>query len=360
MKRAILFYLIFIVLNADVFAASFDCSKSSTDIENIICSNDELSNMDDDVSSLYSQAKSVLPDKERLKKEQIQWIKETRSCGLDPNCISIKYTNRIQELTYLISIAPVQKDVQHIQEKISDKDLSTLSDVAKEVKKEKQDNAGANENSAKDDGEGISLLYIVLSAFFGGMFVYILVKPKSKINKNKNLEKNSSEPLANSENESIDFKNDKILITSYEHYLAADSNEYIRANVVYCELDNGQVVGCYSGYAGGGNSDCKFIWLDDTWSKCIVTDDESEFDQSLAPYFFAIQKIRSGYENWDDDEDRIKLSDKGKEFLNFDNSDDQLIVNMTENFELDVIELAQEQWSLLYSINNTDGADSEA
>ena len=150
-------------------------------------------------------------------------------------------------------------------------------------------------------------------------------------------------------NDSSELENDDVQIELYEHYLAVNLHEIIRANVVYTVLDNNQVIGCYSGYAGGGIYDCRFIWIDDTWSECVVTDDESEFDESLTSYFLAIQKVRSEFENWDD-EDVIKISEKGKEFLNFDDSAEELIVNMTEGFELDVIELAQEQWSLLYKL----------
>lgn len=103
MKKAFWFFLVYFMFHGAVFAASFDCSKASTDVEKLICSNNELSRMDDDVSLLYAQARSLLYDKELLKKDQIRWIKETRSCNLDYACIYAKYVERREQLSLMIS-----------------------------------------------------------------------------------------------------------------------------------------------------------------------------------------------------------------------------------------------------------------
>lgn len=46
-------------------------------------------------------------------------------------------------------------------------------------------------------------------------------------------------------------------INSYEHFLNVSDSGVIQANVLYT-LVNDQVVGCYSGYAGG-NQDYRFF-----------------------------------------------------------------------------------------------------
>lgn len=108
MKKIFLVFLVYFTFYSNVFAASFDCSKASTDVEKLICSNSDLSSIDDDVSLLYSQANKLLSDKDSLKKEQIRWIKETRTCGLDYSCIYEKYSERKKQLFSLISSAAIQ------------------------------------------------------------------------------------------------------------------------------------------------------------------------------------------------------------------------------------------------------------
>lgn len=375
MKKAILCYLVFTVFNTDTFAASFDCSKASLPTEIAICSDSELSKLDDLMSSVYTKVHTRNP---AIKSNQRDWVKETRLCSSSDDiviCLKEQYAKRLNILTQLVEanysestpdsgkqVHGVEKaisDVQLKQEHIIDKAVSTLNKVVKETGKANVDSSVGQDESANEVSAQSSIQSIVIAALLGGFVVYLLVKPKSK--KEKNQHKNSNVKSLETSDDRISKPtdteiNDEIVITNYEHYLAADSNGTIRANVLYTSLPNGEVVGCYSGYAGGGVSDCRVIWLDDTWSNCIVTDDEYEFDQSLHPYFSALQKIRAEYEYWDDD--NIELSEKGKEFINFDNSDESLIVNNTDDFEMDVILLAQEQWTLLYSVDF--GNDTES
>ena len=45
------FFLLIIAGNAD--AASFDCGKATSEVEKIICSDDELSRLDESLSKVY-------------------------------------------------------------------------------------------------------------------------------------------------------------------------------------------------------------------------------------------------------------------------------------------------------------------
>lgn len=78
--------------------ASFDCTKASSEVEKIICQTPSLSTLDDTLAKAYSNARSKSADIEKLKSEQINWIKNTRQCKNDIECITNSYKKRIAEL----------------------------------------------------------------------------------------------------------------------------------------------------------------------------------------------------------------------------------------------------------------------
>jgi uncharacterized protein len=64
----------------------------------MICSNDELSELDMQLSVVYKKVLAVDPDKELLKKYQDNWRKNIRDgCTLE-SCVKSAYKNRIAEL----------------------------------------------------------------------------------------------------------------------------------------------------------------------------------------------------------------------------------------------------------------------
>lgn len=79
-------------------AASFDCQKSTTPVERMICSDSEISKLDESVNDKYKAAllKATVPDSVRQK--QRHWLKNRNSCN-NSGCIKINYINRIDELT---------------------------------------------------------------------------------------------------------------------------------------------------------------------------------------------------------------------------------------------------------------------
>ena len=80
------------------FAPSFDCAKASNGQEKLVCSDRELSKLDVDLSQAYAKAKDKTADKDKLKKEQLEWIKfSLRACS-DKTCLVGVYQKRMSEL----------------------------------------------------------------------------------------------------------------------------------------------------------------------------------------------------------------------------------------------------------------------
>ena len=90
--------LIFILCPNIVFAASFSCEKAATFQEKIICSDDELSNLDVELNRIYSKLLKIDSDKDSLRLLQRNWILERDKC-IDENCLIEIYESRIRHLS---------------------------------------------------------------------------------------------------------------------------------------------------------------------------------------------------------------------------------------------------------------------
>lgn len=98
MRKVKLLFLFFILGFCNfVFSASFDCSKLLSDVENMICSNSELSSLDDNLSKIYKKTLDVTENKEYLKSEQKIWVKKRNECK-SIDCLKESYNNRIINL----------------------------------------------------------------------------------------------------------------------------------------------------------------------------------------------------------------------------------------------------------------------
>lgn len=80
---------------------SFDCEKASSPTEKLICANDGLSTLDSQLSKSYSSLRTTVPDPERLKLDQREWIKNTRNLCMDVACLTQAYEARIQAFAVL-------------------------------------------------------------------------------------------------------------------------------------------------------------------------------------------------------------------------------------------------------------------
>ncbi len=85
----------FALMYGSVHAASFDCGKASTLIENAICTNPELSSQDEALARAYQSALRQDPS---VKADQIAWLKERNRC-IDERCLIRAYDRRIAELS---------------------------------------------------------------------------------------------------------------------------------------------------------------------------------------------------------------------------------------------------------------------
>ncbi len=68
-----------LVFGALAQAASFDCEKAKTKIEKLICNNEELSKLDEELAEAYAEALAKSPEPEKLKAEQKEWLKNGRA-----------------------------------------------------------------------------------------------------------------------------------------------------------------------------------------------------------------------------------------------------------------------------------------
>lgn len=80
-------------------AASFDCAKASTAQEKTICATPTLSALDEKLAQTYKAAQAASADPDQLKNEQRTWLKDTKGCNADIECLERAYTARIGELT---------------------------------------------------------------------------------------------------------------------------------------------------------------------------------------------------------------------------------------------------------------------
>lgn len=86
-----------LLLTTTLFGASFDCTKAKTNVEKMICADEELSALDENLSKAFKEALTNTEDKEKLKKEQFAWMKERDKCQ-DKSCIKNIYNIKIQIL----------------------------------------------------------------------------------------------------------------------------------------------------------------------------------------------------------------------------------------------------------------------
>jgi len=101
----IIFNLLFLLTTAQ--AASFDCKKAKTEVEKLICSNEELSKLDESLNEAYQRALNRTDIKQQTIKSQRQWLKYQRNMCQDAECIKNAYESRIKELGFTSSFGIV-------------------------------------------------------------------------------------------------------------------------------------------------------------------------------------------------------------------------------------------------------------
>lgn len=79
-------------------AASFDCSKATTEVEKTICDDEQLSLQDDLLAKAYQEVLALPENVAAQKARQRQWLKAVRNACEDAFCLNAAYAERIREL----------------------------------------------------------------------------------------------------------------------------------------------------------------------------------------------------------------------------------------------------------------------
>lgn len=128
----LIFFLLSVFFTSTCILAqgpSFDCAKASTRIEKMICSNEELSELDKELNVAYTMAKESTDISDHVKSLQRKWVKRRDLCK-DYNCLRAIYQRQLKLLMNL------QKDSDG-QIRICKKISKELHKKEKEIDKEK-------------------------------------------------------------------------------------------------------------------------------------------------------------------------------------------------------------------------------
>ncbi|MFL1504530.1 lysozyme inhibitor LprI family protein [Pseudomonas sp. O64] len=84
-------------------AASYDCKKATTPVEQTLCANPELSRLDGMLGEHYLSAMGKLkgPQRDALRNAQRAWLKTRDACGTDPACLQPLLSKRLIEVGQL-------------------------------------------------------------------------------------------------------------------------------------------------------------------------------------------------------------------------------------------------------------------
>jgi uncharacterized protein len=85
---------VFLIHANIIAAAGFDCAKAANTVENLICNNENLSQLDDKNTALFRDYKSTSKDEGQALQDQRDWLKHTRNACLDASCLESTYQNR--------------------------------------------------------------------------------------------------------------------------------------------------------------------------------------------------------------------------------------------------------------------------
>lgn len=85
------------LMASSVLAASFDCAKAATKLEKLICSDAELSKLDEELNTAYKNALQDEKQAVSTRQAQKQWMKERNGCS-DVDCVKRAYEMRLHGL----------------------------------------------------------------------------------------------------------------------------------------------------------------------------------------------------------------------------------------------------------------------
>ena len=77
---------------------SFDCAKATHPVEQMICADGELAQLDVELNQVYREASKSAAEPKKLKQKQLEWLSVERNRCKDLECLKISYRSRIGEL----------------------------------------------------------------------------------------------------------------------------------------------------------------------------------------------------------------------------------------------------------------------
>lgn len=121
MKRATTTIFLFFFCTIDLYGASFQCSKATSNVEKLVCSDREVSLLDDELATTYQQRVASLEDDASLKTAQRRWLREKRNSCTSVQCLKEAYETRLYELKWdpsYVDHAPKKALVRSLCEKL--------------------------------------------------------------------------------------------------------------------------------------------------------------------------------------------------------------------------------------------------
>jgi uncharacterized protein len=100
-KQVFALFLLFAV--GQTLAASFNCDKATHRVEKTICSNPELSKLDERLNDRFKKRLGVVVDKKSLVLDQRKWVAVIRDKCADYSCLIKSYNERIEFLSIIVS-----------------------------------------------------------------------------------------------------------------------------------------------------------------------------------------------------------------------------------------------------------------
>ena len=97
------FLALLLAFSFNASAASFDCAKASTLVEKTICSDSQLSNLDDLLMQSYKKSLANSANPDGLKSEQRLWLTNERNKCPDVACLKRVYNQRLTVLNTVVA-----------------------------------------------------------------------------------------------------------------------------------------------------------------------------------------------------------------------------------------------------------------
>jgi len=87
-----------VALSGFLQAASFDCARATTNVEKMICSDEKLSNLDEEMAFVYKEALANHEDETGIKSSQINWLTKHRNTCATIDCVRKAHAWKIRIL----------------------------------------------------------------------------------------------------------------------------------------------------------------------------------------------------------------------------------------------------------------------